>query len=514
MSKAWDPIGVHGLNPEYFDFEATSPDFYEKLQSKLRELPKEWYTVQITASYQRAQYPSAPPSTCPIHLTVLPTGPNALSPFTILLPKPKNPVYDVVASLQKLLANNKTDLQREYKYNSQYWKMREEQDKTMKTGIEELENNWLREWRILLIADPITPSYTTKDSCMLIDKLIADEGTVKLTDKQIWLLKKIATCCGYLDKIEITRAVQFVIGDYKKFTNNVILSILAKKKLLIPGEDERRKTLVLIVDEFMDFLPFESMSILDNHPVTRFPCLHIAYALFKEHEDTIVDGCKEIIIDDKSGLFLVNPSSNLELMEKRIRAFMNYWLPNWQSIFNRVPTEDELIDGLKKHKIFMYNGHGSGLHYITDGKIEKTRINTVPLLFGCSSAKLLPIGGRYPPHGPSNQYLTACSPCLLGMLWEVTDLITDKMTAKLISRWIPSHDENKEWKNVDQTQWNKGVVEFKKSRKRPESLCDNGSDREMSRALAYCKYAFKNQWMSASAAITRGLPVRIKKKEE
>lgn len=40
-----------------------------------------------------------------------------------------------------------------------------------------MENNWLREWRILFIADPLVPSDLIKSLHDMIDKLIADDST-------------------------------------------------------------------------------------------------------------------------------------------------------------------------------------------------------------------------------------------------------------------------------------------------------------------------------------------------
>lgn len=54
-----------------------------------------------------------------------------------------------------------------------------------------------------------------------------------------------------------------------------------------------------------------------------------------------------------------------------------------------------------------YNGHGNGIQYLPGEQIERLKVKSIVLLFGCSSVKLLTVGGRYPPHGVSNQYLIA-----------------------------------------------------------------------------------------------------------
>lgn len=49
------------------------------------------------------------------------------------------------------------------------------------------------------------------------------------------------------------------------------------------------------------------------------------------------------------------------------------------------------------------------------------------------------------------------SPCLLGMLWEITDADIDKMTTNFMSNWIPSSSE-KSWAEVDVDSWSSGTL--------------------------------------------------------
>jgi hypothetical protein len=49
------------------------------------------------------------------------------------------------------------------------------------------------------------------------------------------------------------------------------------------------------------------------------------------------------------------------------------------------------------------------------------------------------------------------SPCILGMLWEVTDGDIDKMTAEFISNWISS-TAKRSWADVNQALWHQGII--------------------------------------------------------
>ncbi|THK33172.1 separin isoform X1 [Diachasma alloeum] len=508
-----------GVNPSHLKFNIDCQEDSQSLESKLAELPREWYMVQLTQPYKPCKWlPEASNSVHPLHLTVLPTGPEAIAPFTITVPAPDNSMYDLCADVKNLLDTNKSNLQAEYGHHSMYWKMRQKQNNRMMTAVKEMEYNWLREWRLLLIADLLENSDDTREMIGIVDKLIADDRSLTpLSPKTVWLLRKVSTTAGYLSKTEIARLITVILPDNKKLASNLILSIVSKSKTATKLRQEKRKTTVLIVDEEIDYLPLEAMEILQDHPVTRFPSLHVAYAMFKEHEESIVEGCKVMVINEESGMGIVNPSNNLPKMEKRLRIFMDYWLPKWRTIYNALPEEEGLanafVDALVNHEIMMYNGHGSGIQYLPGEKIEKLRVRAAVLLFGCGSVKLVPIGGRFPPYGVSNQYLTACSPCTLGMNWEVTDLDTDRMTSCFISTWIPSKAE-KSWNYIDFEKWSNGTLEFKSNleRGKKEQFNDTTSpffEPEMLRAVAISKKVCL-QFMTKAAIVVRGLPVKVK----
>lgn len=157
----------------------------------------------------------------------------------------------------------------------------------------------------------------------------------------------------------------------------------------------------------MDYIPFESMEILSYQPVTRFPSMHIAYALFKEHESTMENGCKVIKVKDDMGTWIINPSGNLDKMGKRMSLFAKYWLPKWKGFCNVNPNGQVFEDALINRDILMYIGHGSGIQYLPAEQIERLKVKSIVMLFGCSSLKLFKIGGRFTPYGISNQYLIA-----------------------------------------------------------------------------------------------------------
>ncbi|EFN75719.1 hypothetical protein EAI_09721 [Harpegnathos saltator] len=167
---------TYGLKPTYVKFETKFS--YDILKSKLVELPKEWYILQVTVQYESSnvlKYRSISNLMSAIHITILPTGPSEIEPLCITLPKPEMEVsYDICTEIKNILDSYKTKLQATYTKNEYYWIMRKEQDNKMKMAIDGLETTWLREWRVLFMADPIEDLEIINEIHEMIDKLILD----------------------------------------------------------------------------------------------------------------------------------------------------------------------------------------------------------------------------------------------------------------------------------------------------------------------------------------------------
>lgn len=168
-----------GVNPEYLKFDVDCHSGPGSLSHKLSQLPSEWYMVQITKPYQPTRIsPDAANAVHPLHVTVLPTGPSAIAPFIITLPAPDHTMYDICKDIKDLLDTNKSNLQAEYGNHSLYWQMRQKQNNRMTAAVKEVEHTWLREWRILLIADSLEASDLTREMTDVVDKLIADDRSL------------------------------------------------------------------------------------------------------------------------------------------------------------------------------------------------------------------------------------------------------------------------------------------------------------------------------------------------
>lgn len=103
----------------------------------------------------------------------------------------------------------------------------------------------------------------------------------------------------------------------------------------------------------MDHIPFEAMQILRHHPVSRLASIHVTYALYMEYRDSIEGGCKVIKLSKDVGSFIINPSCDLLRMERRLKVFIDYWLPDWKGLFGKEPDETLFKSALVDHDILM-----------------------------------------------------------------------------------------------------------------------------------------------------------------
>lgn len=116
------------------------------------------------------------------------------------------------------------------------------------------------------------------------------------------------------------------------------------------------------------------------------------------------------------------------------------------------------------------------------------------------------------------------SPCIIGNLWEVTDLDTDILTTELLSTWIPNPGKV-HWKNLDKTKWRKGeigtvntqqvhntlfIVHFRsEEEEHSELLNQQVHEPELLKALSAAKKSSQlSFYLTKAGVVARGIPVK------
>ncbi|XP_064074438.1 uncharacterized protein LOC113395504 [Vanessa tameamea] len=524
----------------------------------LRELPKEWTIIQLTAPYNPNENlkPFVDYRTeidC-LYLTVLTNDylDQDIGPLTIEIPAnvtkgEEKPLFEELYSI--LDENYKTIDNAQFLNNKRlvqnYWSRREDIDLRMKSVINVMYKEWLGGWSSLLTGKLIDTKIRDR-LINLVDTAIADWGFFKLTKKQKVLLYNLLEHSSVLSSQQIKSCIRKILTEHGntddvrtslntsdcencnnefKFLNELCLKCLSKcfekvhKFTLVDGikafsqvalkiRDEwddlkkaKRNPVILIVDEMLDTFPWETLPIINQQPVSRIENIHFLYMLYKIHEDSIVDGYFMAKAD--VGRYVINPEKNLERMELRMSSFVRYWCPTWGGHVGHAPPPERLLRELRAADVFLYCGHGDGG---AGGAVGAGGAGggsrAAVLLAGCGSVRLARPPARAPAAAAHHHLHVAACPLVLGMLWEVTDLEVDKAVSALLALAVPS-DAPLAWRRVGKADWSRGVLDLNVEQRDPVP-----PERDMLRAMCRARGA-TNFIMIASSMVARGLPVKM-----
>ncbi|XP_049878893.1 uncharacterized protein LOC126375866 [Pectinophora gossypiella] len=530
----------------------------------LKELPKEWTIVQLTAPYNPnenikplSEYRTEINS---IYLSVFTNDyldKTGLGPININVPAnvTKEGEKPLFTELYSLLDDNYKTIDNAQLLNNKrlvqnYWNRREDVDLRMKSVLNVMDKEWLGGWGSLLTGKLEDSSWRDK-VIKLVDSTISDWGFIKMTPKQKVLLYNLIETCPVLNSNQIKSCIRKILteegniadlrtlidktcptckGEFE-FPNELCLKCLSKcfeglhnfklvdgikafsqAAKIVREEDgwsglkkAKRHPVVLIVDEMLDTFPWETLPILNHHPVSRIENIHFLYYLYKMHESRVVDGYFNAKAD--VGRYVINPEKNLDRMEKRMSSFVEYWCGSWSGHIGEPPPPADFINYLTQADIFLYCGHGDGCRFANGGGagagVEGAAgTRAVTILSGCGSVRLVQPAPRAAPNAAHHHLHIAGCPMVVGMLWEVTDLEVDKVVSTLVSLYVPSTAVTA-WPAVGKAKWSQGVLETNVEQK-SEFTPEPNLLKAISRARGSTGYV-----MIASSVVARGLPVRI-----
>ncbi|CAH0696938.1 unnamed protein product [Spodoptera exigua] len=446
----------------------------------LKELPREWTVIQLTVPYNPnenlkplLEYRTEVDS---LYLSMFTNDyleDSGLDPITVHIPanvtkEGEKPLFTELFSI--LDENYKTIDNAQFLNNKRlvqnYWSRREDIDLRMKSVINVMDKEWLGGWGSLLTGK-------------LMDKTWK-EKIVKLVDSAIldW---------GLVDGIKAFSQTASIVKDNDEWTG------LKKAK---------RYPVILIVDERLDTFPWETLPILNQHPVCRMENIHFLYYLYKVHEKNIVDGYYAAKCE--VGRYVINPEKNLDRMENRMTSFVEYWCPTWKGHVGEAPSPADFISHISEADVFLYCGHGDGCQLAAGGAgVEAAAGAALVVLAGCGSVRLAAAAPRAPPAAAHHLLHVAACPMVVGMLWEVTDLEVDKVISTLVSLYVPS-DAPVPWQHVGKAKWSNRVLDT--SVENPGQVT---TERDLLRAI--CRARGSTSYvMIACSVVARGLPIRLR----
>ncbi|MCI4374988.1 hypothetical protein PGIGA_G00103820 [Pangasianodon gigas] len=302
---------------------------------------------------------------------------------------------------------------------AQWWEGRKALDARVQKLLEEMEEA-LGVWRALLLpltSDPELP--------VQLKRLQSSVKGAKVTVDMLKVILSAAPLLSLSDLQSLCEGACLHDGDF--------LKLLQKSVCELRGREEPHGHTVLIMDKYLQKLPWENISCLKPRSVTRMPSLHAV--LGHSHLREVDPDCVlSRGVDPQRVYFVLNPDGNLPETEKRFRD----WFTGeraWQGVCGASPDPDQLQEAVTTKDLYIYVGHGAGARFLDTQRLLRGNVHAVALLFGCSSAALS-VQGNLEGNGIALSYLTAGCPLVLGNLWDVTDRDIDRFTSALLQSWL------------------------------------------------------------------------------
>ncbi|KAJ2396267.1 separin protein, partial [Coemansia sp. RSA 2603] len=383
-----------------------------------------------------------------------------------------------------------------------WWERRAQLDKALGELLHRVQNAWFGLFCRLLCPEPLAlPSAAVRDAlqaCVLAHVprtyaartrrlVVSDELCALVADAAARCVERVGhewrDVCGLVWAVYCRRDAapdldarvleEFSDALYDSLSPHVSDTLPQQQNvpMLLDSQTPARH-LILALDKHAQQLPWEMMPCLADHPVSRVPS--VSFLL-----DHLLTASKPSTVDPTSVSYVLNPAGDLPrtqtVFEPLIKAH-----PSWQGIMGRTPSSGEFAHALSSSSIFMYLGHGGGEAYWSRARLRATRVRSVALLFGCSSA-VMRLMGEYDAVGTPADYVVAGCRALLGNLWDVGDKDIDRFAVEVLRVW--------------------GVLgECERSDGRPVSLAE---------AVCLARKVCRMPFLTGAAPVVYGLPVYL-----
>ncbi|XP_054473293.1 separin [Anoplopoma fimbria] len=243
------------------------------------------------------------------------------------------------------------------------------------------------------------------------------------------MLKAVLSASPVLSQEDLKRFALGVSPQWDTECDKLLQTAVSR----LACRDEPRGHVVLILDKYLQKLPWESTSMLRSHSVSRMPSLHsvVGLSLQKETESQSIlrQG-----VDAKQVFYVVDPDANLRNSQGQFKEWFSSKL-DWDGVCGVAPDSSQLEEAVATKDLYIYVGHGAGARFFDGQAVLKRQMRAASLIFGCSSAALA-VRGDQEGQGIVLNYLTAGCPLFLGNLWDVTDRDIDRFTKVLLESWL------------------------------------------------------------------------------
>ncbi|KAF6020758.1 ESPL1 [Bugula neritina] len=207
-------------------------------------------------------------------------------------------------------------------------------------------------------------------------------------------------------KVSSTELEAFLKRKYSSMSDELISKFSA---LIIAGQDvyiDTRSPVVMCLDKWAHGFCWESLECLSYSPVTRMPSIYSIQSYLKEFssrgDSIFTNGAYT-----ENTYYILNPDNNLPATESLFKPILTR-RETWDGIISTQPTAEQYKQGLSKHSLFLYLGHGSGQKFLKGRDLCHLDCNTVVMLMGCSSGAFDSRGDMEPAGIIQDYHIASC----------------------------------------------------------------------------------------------------------
>ncbi|RVE73185.1 hypothetical protein OJAV_G00048450 [Oryzias javanicus] len=303
-----------------------------------------------------------------------------------------------------------------------WWDGRRALDSRVQLLLKDMEE-FLGCWKSFLL--PLTTDPKLSVQTQRLRKALSAAG-VTVSEE---ILEAVLSASPLLSEEDLQR---FTLGLSPKWNTECDRLLQAATSQLLERE-EPRGHVVLILDKFLQKLPWEAMSFLKGRSVSRMPSLHSLLGLNLQREadsrSVLSSG-----VNTRKVFYVLDPDANLKNAQDRFKEWFSS-KPEWEGVCGVPPDSGQLEEAVATKDLYIYVGHGAGARFLDGHSVLKQQMRAASLLFGCSSAALA-VRGNQEGQGILLNYLIAGCPFILGNLWDVTDRDIDRFTKALLESWL------------------------------------------------------------------------------
>ncbi|XP_077386541.1 separin [Festucalex cinctus] len=344
------------------------------------------------------------------------------APVTVHIPTSTEPrsIKRLVQEMDSILVDQKA--LNNVSEKALWWEGCRELDSRVEQLVKEMEQ-LLGCWKSLLLPLSSEPKLSAK--AQHLSKTLCAKGVTASEE----MLKVLLSAIPVLSQKDLK---SFALGVCPEWDDDCE-QLLQSAVLQFADREEPHGHVVLILDKYLQRLPWESISILRFRSVSRMPTLQSLIGLSIQ-KDNDPQSILKHGVDMKNTFYLLDPDDNLKNSKEQFKEWLSS-KPGCDGVCGHAPKPGQLEEAVATKDLYIYIGHGAGTRFLDSHTALMRPMRAASLLIGCSSAALA-VRGDQEGEGIIISYLIAGCPFILGNLWNVTDRDIDRFTKALLQSWF------------------------------------------------------------------------------